>query len=117
MLELTPAAADVVRAIVSQTELPDSAGMRITSEDAGTGENGTAPVRDVRLAVVEAPQADDEEVDGAPVYIEPGVTAAMLDGKVLDASIDDDVVEFRFVGGSDTFDDAREGDGNGSQPL
>ena len=98
VLELTPAAADVVRAIVSQTEMPDSAGMRITSEDGGTGANGSAPTRDIRLSVVEAPQADDEEVDGAPVFIEPGVTAEMLEDKVLDASVDDEVVEFRLVG-------------------
>jgi hypothetical protein len=98
MLELTPNAAQVVTAIVSQTELSETAGMRITSEDGGTGSNGSAPTRDIRLSVVEAPEGDDEAVEGAPVYIEPGLTAEMLDDKVLDAVVDQDVVEFRLLG-------------------
>ena len=60
MLELTENAAEVVTAIVSQTELPETAGMRITSEDGEIGANGSAPTRDIRLSVVEAPQGDDQ---------------------------------------------------------
>jgi iron-sulfur cluster assembly protein len=98
VLELTPAAAEVVRSIVSQTELPETAGMRITSEDGGAGANGTSAARNIRLVVVDAPEGDDVEVDGAPVYVEPGLTAEMLDDKVLDAKVDEDVVEFQLIG-------------------
>ena len=96
MLELTPKAAEVVTSIVSQETLPEGAAMRITSEE-GDRLNGGGPTRDIRLSVVDAPQGDDQEVDGAPVYIESGATAEMLDDKVLDATVDDDAVEFRLV--------------------
>ena len=98
MLELTPNAAEVVAAIVSRTELPETAGMRITSEEGGTGSNGVAPTRDIRLSVVDAPEGEDQAVEGAPVYVEPGITAEMLDDKVLDAIVDQDGVEFRLLG-------------------
>ena len=91
MLELTADAAEVVTSILSQAELPEGAGMRITSEAADTGSNGSAPTRDIRLAVVDAPAGDDQ------VYIESGQTAEMLDDKVLDAVVDDEVVEFRLI--------------------
>ena len=97
MLELTADAAEVVTSILSQAELPEGAGMRITSEAADTGSNGSAPTRDIRLAVVDAPAGDDQVLDDAPVYIESGQTAEMLDDKVLDAVVDDEVVEFRLI--------------------
>jgi hypothetical protein len=97
VLELTPAAAEVVARIVSQQQLPDGAAMRITSEE-GERPNGTGPTRDIRLSVVDAPQGDDQAVEGAPVYVEAGPTAEMLDDKVLDANVDEDAVEFRLIG-------------------
>jgi hypothetical protein len=101
VLELTPAAAEVIRRIVSQTEMPDSAGMRITSHGGQPAANGSAPARDIHLSVVDAPQDDDEVVDGAPVYVEPGPTATMLDDKVLDAEVGDEMVEFRLLEGEE----------------
>jgi iron-sulfur cluster assembly protein len=97
LLELTPIAAEVVTSIVSQDEVPEGAAMRITSEE-GDRRNGGGPTRDIRLAVVDAPQGDDQAVEGAPVYVESGTTAEMLDDKVLDAVVDGDAVEFRLVG-------------------
>jgi hypothetical protein len=96
VLELTPAAAEVVTEIVSQEEMPDGAAMRITSE-AGDRLNGGGPTRDIRLSVVDNPEGDDQPVDGAPVYIESGATAEMLEDKVLDANVDADMVEFRLI--------------------
>jgi iron-sulfur cluster assembly protein len=98
MLALTPTAAEVVNAIVSQEGLPDTAGMRITSEASEAAPNGAGPSgRDVRLSVVDSPEADDEVVEGAPIYVEPGDTAELLDGKILDADVDGEEVHFRLV--------------------
>jgi Fe-S cluster assembly iron-binding protein IscA len=107
VLELTPAAAEVVAEIVSQEEMPDGAAMRITSE-AGDRLNGGGPTRDIRLSVVESPEGDDQPVEGAPVYIESGATAEMLEDKVLDANVDEDIVEFRLI--------ERDGDDLGESP-
>jgi iron-sulfur cluster assembly protein len=98
VLELTPTASEVVTAIVTQQDLPETAGMRITSEEGTPTPNGAAPSRDIRLSVVEAPQADDQEVEGAPVYVEPGETAELLDDKVLDAAVEGEEVQFRLMG-------------------
>lgn len=98
MLELTPTASEVVTAIVTQQDLPETAGMRITSEEGAPAPNGSAPSRDIRLSVVEAPQDDDQEVEGAPVYVESGETAELLDDKVLDANVEGEEVQFRLMG-------------------
>jgi iron-sulfur cluster assembly protein len=97
MLELTPTAAEVVTAIVSQQELPEPAGMRITSEEGAPTSDGSDPSRDIRLSVVEGPQGDDKEVDGAPVYVESGTTAELLDDKLLDARVEGEEVQFRIL--------------------
>jgi iron-sulfur cluster assembly protein len=98
VLELTPTASEVVTAIVTQQDLPETAGMRITSEEGAPTPNGSAPSRDIRLSVVEAPQDDDQEVEGAPVYVESGDTAELLDDKVLDANVEGEEVQFRLMG-------------------
>jgi hypothetical protein len=98
MLALTTTAAEVVNAIVSQDRLPDTAGVRITSEEAEARLNGASPPRDVRLSVVHEPEAGDEVVDGVPVFVEPGPTADLLDDKVLDADISGEQVEFQLFG-------------------
>ena len=98
MLELTPTAAEVVNAIVSQQELPETGCLRITSEQAALpSEDGTEGVRDIRLSVVDAPEGDDQAVDGAPVYVESGATADLLDDKVLDAAVEGQEVSFRLA--------------------
>ena len=97
MLSLTPTAAEVVEAIVGQEDLPETAGMRITSEAAGPSTNGSGPQRDVRFSLVDAPRDEDEVVEGARVYVEPGETAALLDDKVLDADLSGEEVRFRLV--------------------
>ncbi|MGH2962932.1 MAG: Fe-S cluster assembly protein HesB [Solirubrobacterales bacterium] len=97
MLALTPTAAEVVDTIVSQEELPETAGLRITSEEAQAAENSDGSQRDLRLAVVEEPQSGDELVDGTQVYLEPGPTAELLEDKVLDAKVDGSEVRFTLL--------------------
>jgi hypothetical protein len=101
MLALTPSAAEMVNAIVTQGDLPVTAGVRITSEAVEARTNGAGSPRDVRLSVVDEPEAGDEVVDGAPVYVEPGPTADLLDDKVLDAELSGEEVQFRLVGQPD----------------
>jgi iron-sulfur cluster assembly protein len=97
MLALTPTAAEVVTAIVSQEGLPETAGMRITSEEGAIGSNGIGPSHDLRLSVVDEPEVDDEVIDGAPIFVESGPTSQLLDGKVLDADVRGEEVRFHLL--------------------
>jgi iron-sulfur cluster assembly protein len=84
MLTLTPTAADAVRALVAGAPVnDDTGGIRISS-----GEQ-TPQGTPLELALVDAPEAADEEIDadGAHVFVEPQV-AGFLGDKVLDASVD-----------------------------
>jgi iron-sulfur cluster assembly protein len=82
MLDLTENATSVIRSIAERPELPDDAGLRVTSDAAGSG----------RLSVSAAggPAEGDQivEKEGARVFLEPQA-AAVLDDKVLDAQVGD----------------------------
>jgi len=98
MLALTPTAAEVVDSIVSNENLPETGGLRITSEQSSAEEADTdPPQRDLHLAVVEQPETGDELVEGTHIYVEPGETAELLDDKVLDAEVKGNEVQFRFM--------------------
>ena len=97
MLALTPTAAEVVESIVSQQELPDTAGLRITSEEGDAAADGSGSQRDLRLAVVEQPEAGDALVEGSQVYVESGETADLLEDKVLDAEVEGNEVRFSIA--------------------
>jgi iron-sulfur cluster assembly protein len=89
VLTLTPAAAEVVRTLVEQSEAPDSGGLRIAAND---GESADVALE---LSLVVEPEALDETVEqeGATVYLDPGA-AELLDDKLLDAQVADDHVTF-----------------------
>jgi iron-sulfur cluster assembly protein len=99
LLALTPTAAEVVDSIVSQQEVPETAGLRITSEETGSlgADNGSGPHRDLRLSVVDEPESEDELVEGAQIYVEPGETAELLEDKVLDAEVEGSEVRFTLM--------------------
>jgi iron-sulfur cluster assembly protein len=83
MLTLTPTAAEAVRALVAGAPVDsDTGGIRIAP-----GEQ-TAEGTPLQLALVDAPEPADEQVDsgGAHVFVEPDV-AGFLGDKVLDASV------------------------------
>lgn len=90
MLALTPNAAQAVEAIVAQPDAPEGAVLRITSEPSV---EGSEPIRDLRLAVVDAPEEDDLQVQGLALAVEPD-TADFLEDKVLDADISAGNVQF-----------------------
>jgi iron-sulfur cluster assembly protein len=91
MLAVTPNAAEAINAIVSSTDLPEGAGLRITRE---SSEDETGQTRtDLRLSPAEAPEGEDTVIPGGHVFIEPE-TAEMLDDKLLDAEIEGNEVQF-----------------------
>jgi iron-sulfur cluster assembly protein len=81
MLTLTENASIIVKDITAQPGLADTAGLRITSED--------APEPTFAVSAAEAPEPGDQTVeqDGATVYLDEAA-AAMLDDKILDAAVD-----------------------------
>jgi iron-sulfur cluster assembly protein len=91
VLVVTPDAAQAVDAIVSQPELPDSAGLRITAIP--QADNSGAPKSELRLDLVEAPEPEDAVIEGSSVYLEPA-TAELLEDKLLDAELEENKVQF-----------------------
>ncbi len=90
MLTLTRTASDAVRKLVADTEVDEeTGGLRISPSDADAQGGGLA------LALVNGPEATDDEIDanGAHVFLEPSV-AELLDGRVLDATFDGGRVRF-----------------------
>ena len=91
MLMLTQDAAEVVRDLADE---PGAEGLRISSEAQSL--NGQGP--QLSIEVVAAPEPEDlvVETDGAPIFLSPDAAGA-LDGKVLDAEIDGDQVQFALL--------------------
>ena len=92
LLALTDNAVEAVREIVSSSdEASETGGLRMVAERAGTQAN-------FQLSVVPLPAEDDEVIDeqGARVFLEQEA-ASLLDDKVLDASVEQDQVEFTIA--------------------
>lgn len=81
MLTLTENASTIVREITTQSSGSDDAGLRIALE--------ATPEPAFAISATDGPQPGDATVeqDGATVYLDAG-SAAELDDKVLDASLD-----------------------------
>lgn len=83
MLALAPTAVEAVKNIVESSPISnDTGGIRIVAEPAGG-----APA--LRVEVADVPDTSDVvvEQEGARVYLETEA-ASVLDGKVLDATVD-----------------------------
>jgi iron-sulfur cluster assembly protein len=92
MLALTEGAVDAVKRLVeSSDETTDSSGLRMVAEPVGLRTN-------LQLSVVPLPAEDDQiiEEQGARIFLEPEA-AALLDGKVLDASVEQGQVAFTLA--------------------
>ncbi len=90
MLTLTENATTIVREIANRPGLPETAGLRITSQvdtSAVGGDGAPAPTFGVQAA--DHPEPGDQVVEsaGALVYLDE-TTAQLLDDKVLDAAVD-----------------------------
>jgi Fe-S cluster assembly iron-binding protein IscA len=92
LLTLTDSAVEAVKHIVSSSEeLTETGGLRLVAEQTGMQAN-------LELSVVPLPAEDDEVIEeqGARVFLEPEA-AALLDDKVLDASVEQNQVAFTIA--------------------
>jgi iron-sulfur cluster assembly protein len=81
MLTMTDNAVAAIRSLTAQPNVPDSAGLRITT-DQGAGA--------LKLTVAPQPHEGDQVLDsaGARCFLDDQA-ATLLDDKALDASVDD----------------------------
>jgi iron-sulfur cluster assembly protein len=92
LLALTDSALEAVKNIVASVdETSETSGLRLVAERAGTHAN-------LQLSVVLLPAEDDEVIEeqGVRVYLEQEA-AALLDDKVLDATVERDQVAFTIA--------------------
>jgi iron-sulfur cluster assembly protein len=92
MLMITQDAAEAIAQALD--EEPDSAGFRIAETPQSL--NGSGPALHMELAP--APEADDEVIEdrGIRLFVEPRA-AQTLDGKVLDAEVEDGELRFALL--------------------
>jgi iron-sulfur cluster assembly protein len=92
VLTISPAASEAIKGLIAASDLPENAGIRISSHPQGPGsfELSLAP---------EAGEADEVvEQQGAIVFVDDEV-APILDDKTLDAQTEGEQVAFTIVGG------------------
>jgi iron-sulfur cluster assembly protein len=92
MLTITSTAAEAIRAIVENTDVPEEGGIRISV----ARQNGAQA--SLELAVTPAPMEGDEVLDakGAHVFLDELASVA-LDDKSLDAQIEGGEISFGIV--------------------
>ena len=85
MLTITPQASEAIRGVLAGGNVPDDSVFRITSQ----------PEAGLVVAVTDAPEPDDQIVEGeeVEVCVEP-IAAKMLDDKELDATVTAGQVKF-----------------------
>jgi iron-sulfur cluster assembly protein len=92
MLALTDNAVEAVQEILSSSEaMPETSGLRLVADPAGAQAN-------FQLSVVALPAEDDEVIEeqGARVFLDREA-AALLEDKVLDASVEANEVAFTIT--------------------
>jgi Fe-S cluster assembly iron-binding protein IscA len=92
MLAITDLAAEAIKSLTTDAELPEGGGLRIAAPD---------PEQGLELSLAGQPGADDVVLagEGVSVFLEP-VAAEVLDDKVLDVQPvagDDGKQELRFA--------------------
>jgi iron-sulfur cluster assembly protein len=85
VLTITNDAAEAIRVVRDALELPESAGLRIST--APQSMNGTGPSFAVEFAPQPTPEDQVLEGEGAQIFLAPEAEAA-LDDKQLDADIE-----------------------------
>jgi Fe-S cluster assembly iron-binding protein IscA len=92
LLALTDSAVQAVKEIVSSAEeTPETGGLRLVADREGAQAN-------FQLSVVPLPAEDDEVIEeqGARLFLDPEA-ASLLEGKVLDASVEQNQVAFTLA--------------------
>jgi len=92
MLAITDTAAEAIKSLTTDAELPDGGGLRIAAPD---------PEEGLELSLAGRPDTDDVVLsgDGVSVFLEP-LAAEVLDDKILDVQpvpTDDGQEELRFA--------------------
>lgn len=90
MISITDDAAELIRALMDS----GAGGLRISSAPSTSNGHGPALVLDL----APEPRDDDEvlDADGAHVFVDPAI-APSLDGKVLDAHVEGEQLEFAVL--------------------
>lgn len=93
MLTLTPQAVEIIRSIVDNAESSESAGLRIAETDRSDTQG-----RQLAVSVEDAPIEGDEVVveEDVQVFLEDRVVS-YLDGRTLDAELDQQTGQVRFL--------------------
>jgi Fe-S cluster assembly iron-binding protein IscA len=89
MLSFTGPAVEAIRALITAPGEPAESGLRISHQDTAGS---------LSLSIAPAPQAGDRviETDGVRVFLETEA-ASMLEGKALDALVDESGVAFQVA--------------------
>ena len=87
MLAITETAATAITTLISDSQMPEGAGLRIVQAEGS---------ETLQLSVAPAPAEQDTVLEsaGASVFLEP-IAAQALDDKVLDVQLDED--QYRFA--------------------
>lgn len=91
MLAVSEEAASAIGSILAAQDLPDEAGLRVSTDTAAS--DGTPEQTALRLEIAPAPAAGDQVLAEGPVFVE-SEAAELLDDKVLDAEVRDDQIQF-----------------------
>ena len=93
MLTITPEASHAIRGILAASDAPDGSMFRISPQ----GQHGLSPGPSLAVSVTEAPQPDDQIIEGeqVAVCVEPSA-AVILEDKELDAQVVGEQVNFRI---------------------
>jgi|GEM_PF-1517020 len=91
MLAVSEEAASAIGSILAAQDLPDEAGLRVSTDT--TGSDGEAQQTALRLEIAPAPAAGDQVLEEGPVFLESDA-AELLDDKVLDAEVRGDQIQF-----------------------
>ncbi|MBS1887843.1 MAG: hypothetical protein JSU06_11715 [Actinobacteria bacterium] len=91
MLAITDDAATAIDELLNAREMPEEAGVRISTDFGLPGDGAGGPT--LRLEIAPKPEAEDQVLGGAHVFIE-SETAQLLDEKLLDAERSGDALQF-----------------------
>lgn len=91
MLAITPTAVQAIQGLISQPEIPDGAGLKLSGQMTPEGAA-------IELSVVSGPEETDQvlEAEDAKIFVAAPLTQ-VLDDKILDAGVEEGQVEFRLV--------------------
>jgi iron-sulfur cluster assembly protein len=91
MLAITPSAVEAIQGLTSQPEVPDGAGLKLSSQMTPEGAS-------IELSLVPGPEESDQvlEAEDTKVFVAAPLTQ-VLDDKILDADVKEGKIEFKLM--------------------